>query len=197
MLPDYVDTKQRLQDVLTRWLRKRVRTHLGPLGEIPRYYVFEGSGTSVIRPDNREDVTKMRRLGSELTVKLDEVPNLTPAEILKRLDRAAQEIADNIARHAYGTMSEVTERVGNIVRTTGKITPEAILEAFEKIEIVFDEHGEAEMPSIHMHPDAIETLKEALEKLQNVTEYRQRFDEIMLEKKRRWRVREADRKLVG
>ena len=127
MLPDYVDTKHRLQDVLTRWLRKRVRVRLGPLGEIPRYSVFEGGGTSIIRPDNREDVTEMHRLESDFSVKFDEVPDLTLVDILKRLDGVAQEMADDMAKHVYSTISGVTERVGNVVRNTGKITPEAIL----------------------------------------------------------------------
>jgi hypothetical protein len=197
MLPDYIDTKERLQNILNRWVKRRVRDHLGPFGESPRYTVFEGTGTTIIRTNNREDVTPMLRIESEFEVKYDEVPILTLSDILRRLDGVAQRIADQMAKHAYSSIAEATERVGNVVKADGKITPEAILELLDKIEIEFDDNGNPELPSIHIHPDVAETLKEALIQLQEIPENRQRFEAILAEKKEKRRVREANRKLVG
>jgi hypothetical protein len=197
MLPDYVDTKEQLQNVLNRWVRRRVREHLGPFGESPRYTVFEGTGTSIIRANNREDVSPMLRIESEFEVKFDEVPTLTLIDILRSLDEVAQKIADQMAKHAYSSISEAAERVGNVVKAAGKITPEVILELFDKIEIEFDDNGNPEFPSIHIHPDVAETLKEALAQLQEIPENRQRFEAILAIKKEKRRVREANRKLVG
>lgn len=197
MLPDYIGTKQRLQSTITRWFRKRVRQHMGPLGDIPRYSVFEGSGTSIIRPDNREDITDMRRLENEFSIKYDEVPQLTLIDIFNKLDPVAQEMASAMANQLYGTVTEATHRTGNVVQGKGKITPDAILEVLDKIEIVFNENGQPQMPQIHYHPDATETLSEALIRLENEVEYREKLEEIISEKRRLWRVREASRKLVG
>ena len=197
MLPDYIDTKNRLQEALVRWLRLRVRYYLGPLGDIPRYSIFEGKKTSIIRPNNQEDITEMHRLENEFSIKFDEVPNITLEEILKRLDTVAQKMADEMARQVYTTISDAADRVGNVIRNTGKITPEAFLEMFETIDVVFNEDGEAEMPDIHIHPSMKETLKDAIKKLHEEKKYQQKFEEIMLAKKDKWRVREADRKLVG
>jgi hypothetical protein len=197
MLPDYVDTKELLQDFLDRWLRRRVREHLGALGEIPHYRIFEGTGASIIRSDSREDITNMQKMESEFSMRFDEVPSMSFPEILKRLDGVAQNMADQIAKHTYNTISEVTERVGNVVKSTGKITTETLIEVFEKIEIIFDDKGEPQLPTIHIHPNMTETLKEAIFELQNNPEHRKRFEEILTRKRESWRVREANRRLVG
>jgi len=197
MLPDYVDAKELLQEFLDRWLKRRIQEHLGPIREVPRYRIFEGSGTSIIRPDNREDITDMQKTEIGFSVILDEVPTMTLPEILQRLDEVGQKMADKMAKLTYSTLSEGAEQVGNVVRSTGKITPEVILEVFEKIEIVFDENGQPEFPSIHIHPDMEDTMKEALSKLQNIPENRRKFEEILARKREAWRVREANRRLVG
>jgi hypothetical protein len=139
----------------------------------------------------------MLRIESEFEVKFDEVPTLTLIDILRSLDEVAQKIADQMAKHAYSSISEAAERVGNVVKAAGKITPEVILELFDKIEIEFDDNGNPEFPSIHIHPDVAETLKEALAQLQEIPENRQRFEAILAIKKEKRRVREANRKLVG
>jgi hypothetical protein len=119
------------------------------------------------------------------------------AEIMRRIDGVAQKLADELAKNIYGVASEAAQEVGNVVKAHGKITGEAILEVLEKIEIPFDDEGNPELPSIHIHPDMTETLKEALLSLRENPDLRARHEELLRRKKEIWRAREARRKLVG
>ena len=197
MLPDYCETKDQLQKVFDRLLHSLIRQRLGPLAEVPGYRVFEGTNPSIIRPDGTEDVTVLKPYGSEFEIKFEEVPHLTISDIYRRLDAMAQEMADAMAKTFYATMSEAAEQVGNVVKSSGRITPEAILEVLDKIELGFDEKGNPALTSVHIHPDMAETLKESILSLQNDPNLRLRYEEIIQRKREQWRVREAGRKLVG
>ena len=197
MLPDYPKVKNDLQQFFDTWLRERVRRRLGALSEIPRHRVFEGTGTSMLRPSGQEDVTPMQRYATEFEISFEEVPRMTLPDILSRLDKAAQDVADQIGRSLYQAVSDAADQIGNVVKASQGFTLAVIFEMLEKIDIPFDQDGNPELPEIHIHPESAETLKEALISLQNDPELRSRYNEILLGKKEQWRVREAHRKLVG
>lgn len=197
MLPDYVDAKRQLKEGLTRWLRNRVQEHLGPFADLPAHQIFEGTAMAIGRPDGRQDVTQMKQFEAGLEITADEVPQMGLADIMRRIDGTAQKLADDMGKNIYGVASDAAQEAGNVVKAHGKITAEAILEVLEKIEIPFDDEGNPELPSIHIHPDMTETLKAALLSLREDPNLRTRHEELLQEKKEIWRDREASRRLVG
>jgi hypothetical protein len=197
MLPDYPTVKDELRQFFSRWMKAGMERRLGPLSEIPRHRAFEGTAMSIIRSSGQEDLTPFEPYTSELHVTYEEVPKLTLPQILSRLDRVAQEMADQLARSVYKAASNAADKVGTVVKSPQGFTPQTIFEALEKIEVPFDESGNPELPSIHLHPNDVKTLKESLQAIQNDPELRGRYHEILERKKDQWRVREAHRRLVG
>ena len=197
MLPDYPKVKDELRQFFSRWMKAGMERRLGPLADIPRHRVFEGTAMSMIHSGGEESLTPFEPYESKLEITYEEVPKLTLPQILSRLDRVAQEMADQLARSVYKTASNAADKVGTVVKSPQGFTPQTIFEALEKIEVPFDESGNPELPSIHLHPNDVKTLKESLQAIQNDPELRGRYHEILERKKDQWRVREAHRRLVG
>jgi hypothetical protein len=197
MLPDYPKVKDELRQFFSKWMREGMQRRLGHFSEIPRHQVFEGTAMSTVHSSGQEDLTPFKPYEVELQTTYEEVPKLTLPQILSRLDRMAQDMADPLARSVYKTVSDAADKVGTVVKPAQRFTPQVIFEVLEKIEVPFDKEGNPELPSFHIHPDDVETLKESLQSLQNDPQLRSRYHEILQRKKDQWRVREAHRRLVG
>jgi len=178
-------------------MKAGMERRLGPLADSPRHRVFEGTAMSIIRSSGQEDLTPFEPYTSELHITYEEVPKLTLPQILSRLDKVAQEMADQLARSVYKTASNAADKVGTVVKSSQGFTPQAIFEVLEKIEAPFDASGNPELPSIHLHPNDVKTLKESSQAMQNDPELRGQYHEILQRKKDQWRVREAHLKYPG
>ena len=108
----------------------------------------------------------------------------------------AQDFADQQAKMSIKTISEVTELVGNTHRSKGTVTPADILSMYEKVEITFRSTGEPNMPSIIAGGQMADQINAALIEIQGNEEYKQKFNQIMENKKKEWYDRENNRKLV-
>lgn len=198
MLPDFPKLKFDLLGCLKLFLESRMLEHLGPLSESRRVRYFEGQKRQMIRRSGERETVEPFDLGSTLTFKDDELPTLTLDNLLRRLDAAAKDMAGQMAKHAYESISEVADRVGNTIDAKQqKISAEMIVESLSKIYIEFDDHGRPQMPSFHCHPDQEKAVKVALEQLDESPSLRNQVKELMIVKKEEWRVREASRSLVG
>jgi len=198
MLPDFTKLKEDIDSRLRRFLEQRMLRHLGPLSEIRRVRFFEGRGRTVVRESGEKESIGLFDLNATLSFRDDELPTLTLDDLLRRLDAAAKEMADQQARHIYNTISEAARRVGNVVDGKQKaFSAEQLLQVLLKIQIEFDRSGLPVMPSFLHHPDLENAVRLAREELVRNHMLREELKQLLILKREEWRVREASRRLVG
>ena len=197
MLPDYPDLKSQLQQKLNDWLRARVNFYSAPMSGVRETRVFEGSGTATLQSGalvRRKPFTKGQ---AEFEVAYSEVPTLTLDKVLERLDGAARELANQKMDLFFSTISEAAESAGNVVQATKGLTPEALLELFDKMQLEFDENGKISGLQAVLGPKQIQEMEETQRLIESDPNLKRRFDNVLARKRVEWRVREASRNLVG
>jgi hypothetical protein len=197
MLPDLPSLKNDIQWLLTRYLRNQINARLGVFNEAPKHKAFEGNRMRVMRADGTVTDSEYKESSAELSVSLGEVPKLSIEDRLLRINNIADEMAGQMSKHLFETLTKAIDSVGNVVDRKGKpFDAETVFEAFNTVQIEFDEAGNHNMSWV-MHPNLIEKAKKVFEQIDSDPVLKRRFDEMMERKRVEWRDREASRKLVG
>ena len=198
MLPDDPALKEVLLSAVNRLLQQRVLHHLNILSEMPRQQLFEGTGSTIRRPDGRVDNYPTREISSEFSIRTPEIPTFTLANLLLRIDEIAIDFARQQSEQTFQLIGEATERVGNVVNSGGKpLTAEIILQALGTMEIDFDHNGKHKPITIVIPPQLQEGATAAMELLTTDQRVQAEHRDLMERKREEWRAREASRKLVG
>ena len=104
--------------------------------------IFEGNKTISIHGDGSCEEVKMEKATSRLEVKWEEVETMTHETVLNKIDDVAKEMAEQIKKSFYGTLSEAAEEAGNVTSSDGKpLSVDLILEVLENMQVSFDEEG--------------------------------------------------------
>lgn len=197
MLPDFLKAKELVRDKLLDFFDKRVSEHSnGLIPNIPRRPLHEGAGFITKYLDGVQQDTTMRPIKSSFELKIEEIVE-NPALIFERINAMAIDVAVQQATMVTDSISEVTEKIGNVVRSAGEVTPNEIFEIFEKIEIDFNSDGTARMPTIYGGDKMLAGLSKAFDLIKSDPKLEQRFTDIMNKKKDEWNARENNRELVG
>lgn len=199
MLPDLPKLKADIAQVFQIVFKNRLNAYLGVVGEVPRYIIKEGSNPVTIRPDDSRDETTLKAASAETIFTLEEIPNLSAKQRIARLDEAARDMANQISSHAFATIMDAVDKVGNVVDAKGKpFSAEAVFAVLEKIQMDFDDDGiKHKEITIVIPPALTDRVKETMEQIHQDPELSKRYKEIIDKKRMEWRDREAARKLVG
>ncbi len=197
MLPDLPSLKNDIQWLLTRYLRNQINARLGVFNEASKHKAFEGNRMRVMRADGSVTDSEYKESSAELSVSLGEVPKLSIEDRLLRINNIAEKMAGQMSKHLFETLNKAIDSVGNVVDRKGKpFDVETVFEAFNTVQIEFDEAGNHNMSWV-MPPNLIEKAKKVFEQIDSDPVLKRRFDEMMERKRVEWRDREASRKLVG
>ena len=199
MLPDYPEIKSEFDALFDRFIKARVHEHLGPVwGQAANRRQFEGESLVTHWSHGGQHEAPMRRFSQVFSVERKEIPTLSLQDIVERIDDTARNLAELIAKGMYASMSETIEKAGRVCDAEGKpISPEAILEMLEKIDMDFSDGKEFKLPTLIVSPQLAERATEAKDALENDPLYRNRLDEVLSRKREEWLAREANRKLDG
>lgn len=199
MLPDLPKLKADIAQVFHIVFKNRLNMYLGIVGEVPRYYIKEGSNPVTVRPDDSQDKTELKMASAETMFKLEEIPHLSIEQRIARLDAAAREMAEQISSHAFEVINKAVDKAGNVVDAKGKpFSAEALFEVLEKIQMDFEDDGiKHKEIAMVMPPALVDRAKATMEQVLQDPELRKRYEEIIDKKRTEWRDREAARKLVG
>lgn len=198
MLPDLPGLKRDIQKAFDRYLWIQVNVRFGVFSKVPRHAINEGNRTCVVRPDGSRDESELKKASTEISVKLDDVPQLTLEKRLAMLNEMADQTARQMSEHFFGMLNEVLDKAGQVVDQKGQpFDAEAVFAVLEKMQFEFDESGQHNEISIVVPPALAPKAKEVFERIQSDPVLRKRHDEIMVRKRMDWRDREASRKLVG
>ena len=160
--------------------------------------MFEGRVNTIIRPDGSEDPTSMNEGHAALSVPLDELNEFGLQQLLDRLDEIAKEMARQRSEYFFATIRDSSKKVGITIDAHGQpLTPDLFLRMIDTLWINFNADGTAQMPTLVIGPSSQDSVKGAIQQLENSPELKKKFNDIMIKKREEWNAREADRILVG
>lgn len=198
MLPDCPKLKRELWDRLEYTFRQTINSSLGIIGEVPRAVIHEGRRTTMIRESGVAEETPMFRASTALEIKASEVPTITIATLVGRVQRAAEHIAEQVQSGGLQSISDACDIVGNVVDAEGApFSADLYLKTLEKLQFDFDSEGKALLPTLVVPESKRAQAQNALESLKTDPEMSARFSRLVSAKKEEWLAREASRKLVG
>ena len=194
MLPDFLKTKEKLKKMLNAEIKKAQLQHMGPFADTSKSEIFEGDGVILIRSDGSREEIEMKKVEGKMEIKLKEIEKMTHERVLDKIDTVAREMAKQMAKGGYETLSQGAAEVGNVTSADGKpLSIDLMLEGLEKMHLSFDEEGQPSGLRLVAHPN----MSSALENIYSQLESHPRYQELMERKREEERVRENNRELVG
>lgn len=196
MLPDWPDTKVFIARYVNRQLRRETKRRAG-LHEVSTHTMREGNKSEITRAaDNKEEIL-INNASSEIEFKHSDLENSSIDEIIQKFDPLIDDMAAQMAKVFFDSISDAANRVGNTVRGAGRpLTAELMLTAFETVHIDF-EAGQPRWPTMTASQHQTERIKGELRRLFEEPELAQRMQRLTEQKRAEWRDREANRVLVG
>ena len=197
MLPDLPKLKIEFRKRLTRHFSRLVNGKLGIINEAPRQTLREGNRMRTVRADGSVSEDGLKLASAEMRIGMDDIPTMSAADLLQRLDGMAEDMARQMSEHFFRSVGETLDEAGQSVDFKGRrLSGEAILAMYEKMQFDFDREGRPRLPSVIVSPGKATAMSAALDELQ-YEPLKGRFEELILRKWVDWRDREASRKLVG
>ena len=195
MLPDFSNTRKKLDEIITMQMRIGVHHSLGVLNQIRFKITREGNATRLVREDGTVEDIESRRIAVEYEVPIQEAEKWNPADGARKLAELSSQMARKEAAFVYEKLDEAVTRVGNVIDAKGKLTVEHYFEMLGKIRLEFDHAGNPRMPQ--PAGGAAEKLLALESTILADPKLRARHDTLIDQKREEWRAREADRALVG
>lgn len=197
MLPTYPSIVAQRTKLNRDVIKQKVKTKSPILADIASHLVHEGERTDLVRTDGRRETTEILSHSSETEIKIIKINDFTLDAVANFLDNIATQFAEQMSRNLFETVSASAASVGNVVDGKGRpLSPELLLEAFERIDLDFDADGTWNAPTIVVSPQQFEKIKE-MEKSADAASYEEKLANIIERKRLEHRSREAGRVLAG
>lgn len=111
----FTSSQRDVQKIFNRYLQIQRDKRLGMLSEFPKHIMHEGNSSRIVRPDGKVDETELKLASVEMSVKADEVVNLTFNECLARLDQLADDMARQMSAQFFGELNKTLDKAGQVV----------------------------------------------------------------------------------
>ena len=197
MLPDFPQGKILLRKKINLLFKQAIHAESFVMSHLAGFFQHEGNKCTYETEDGEIKEMKYERMESTITINLDEVPDLGPSVIKKRITTAAKEMASQQMGMFFTTLEDLTKEVGNAVDARGMpFSPELIHEMLRKIQIDFNDDGKPYLPTIIVGPEVAKQLEGKFKEWERNPKFKKEFDEIINIKREEWRDRESNRKLV-
>src|SRR5882762_5250952 len=198
MLPDYPNLKRKFRQRLIRFMQGKINERAPMMARISHFRQWEGADFSLTDPSGTTKTSSAREVKAGFSIPRNLPPLKTIQEVFMALNAAAEDMARQSETMLFQRLDESVRESGNILDCAGRpFAPAVLLESLDKMWIDFDENGKPEMPTIVLHPDLFNSIKDRLPEWEADPEFRAKHQEIIARKKEEWRDRESNRKLVG
>jgi len=189
--------KAKIREFFDRFLLEKQHEYLGFLSSIPSRTHHEGERWTMKRADGSSDSSEYNTLETVFSIDINDVPTLTLDKVMQKLDDAAREMAKQMSQGIYKSINELTQKYDQVIDSKGKgLTKETFLETFERVTISFDKQGNPIFPSLIMHPNTWERVREDAASWDDDPDFKTRHAAILESKRIEWSDRESRRKLV-
>jgi hypothetical protein len=194
VLPDFIEVKRRVSEKFVG----DINPHEGSLPSQAKHTrLHEGNRATYCREDGEKIELSLETRQYVAEVDNDTVRGGGIRAVAEIVSRLRDRITEGMAQRMITDIVQVCEEVGNVIDAQKRpITPESILDVYEKIETGFDSNGEWIRPSVAAQPAIEAQIREQMEKVEREPELRRRLEKIIEAKRARWNDREANRKLV-
>ena len=132
----------------------------------------------------------------EVSIPADDIQKHGPEAFADLPHQFVEQMRQHASKNMFDTLDEITTKTGMVTSAGGPPSPEILLEGLKKIDLEFDSHGIWQPQTLICHPDQAEIAQEAFKELLSSPKYRKELDNLLEDKKKGWRAREANRKLV-
>lgn len=189
MLPDFPNIKNKLNHGTYLYIMKNF--HQTPLlSSMNKQIHFEGEGFSIQDEDNAKK-SRYEKISTSFEISDDDLLNKGIVAYIEGILVAIEEMDKQGEKLVIKRMNEATENSGNIIKYNGKLTPDTLLEMFEKASVSFDEEGNHGY--VFMGGD---DCKKAVDELNSNPMYIEKYRKILKKKRQEWNDSENNRKLV-
>jgi len=197
MTPDFPEEKQRIMEALTHRLRQRHSQLLGPFSSSTAYAHHEGDYWQIHRADGSVERQEYMRIGGQLSVELDEVPDMKVETLLKKIDDVAETAAADLSRAIYSHINRAIDEAGTGIDAGGRpLDQDLFLKALDAIDWDFDKDGNPTNIAIVMHPKVWESHKDIMKAWESDPAFVSKHSALQARKREEWNARESRRTLV-
>lgn len=197
MLPDYPKTKKLLFEFLMNYQNERIKYYAQPLLDNKPMNYQEGNSSRLIRENGLIEEKSIDKIEAETSFSFQEIDRMNFDEILLKFDEIAQGIASKLFTMGINEIDRVTTNVGNKFNFSGEeLRPEHLFEMLKKIHVDFDNKDNPILPTCLSGEKTQKKIIDLFNEIDENPQYRNKFNEIIIDKRIEWREREASRKLV-
>lgn len=197
MIQDFPEEKYKLMKALNDRLVSKQAEFLGYFSQIPAYAHHEGNKWATVTTDGNEREQEYKELGWEFSLSVDEVPDMSLADVLSLIDKVALDAARQMHDEIMGEISRSVEDSGRgIDAKCQPLNQELFLQGLESIDLSFNRDGTLIPPAMIMHPKLWEARQEDIKSWENDPDFVARQELLIQKKREEWRARETRRKLV-
>ena len=173
------------------------KEYLGYFSTIPSYAHHEGHEWTVVNQGGTENTQEYVNLGSEFSIKVDDVPRMGPQDILGLIDSAAEDSARKMHDQIILSITRSVDEAGTAIDAKGRtLSQDLFLQALDSMQLDFDTEGYLIPPTVIMHPKLWEAKKDEMKSWEQDPEFVRRHTALIDRKREEWSAREACRKLV-
>ncbi len=190
----FPELEEKLNRLVEQALNNVISGSSSLLNNITRSRCFEGNKSLIRRSSGEEEETEKRHSSGETEIPVEKILYGSIENIFEHYKQAAVAMAYEQEKFLLESIDRTVQNTGNVVDAKGQpLSPEAILQLLEMVEINFTEGGKSMTSSFACSPSAREKLQPLLDDLVKTKEYK----ELIERKRNEWRDREANRTLVG
>lgn len=200
MIADFPTIKENLHKGMDIFLREEVKRRAPFIAMVGSHFMHEGDKSSYETVDREKKTVDFQRGESKFTLTREEMNKMTIQDIIQKIQASAEDLAGQMERHAFQTLSETIEKAGNTIPGNPPFSPDAFLKGLEMIEIDFedDDRNKPHLPTLVTSPEVAAKIKE--QEAKTTPEEKKIFEEkrekIMDKKYDDFLAREGKRKLV-
>jgi diadenosine tetraphosphate (Ap4A) HIT family hydrolase len=183
-------------DTFRNYLQLRSRSS-PVLSQIKSHVVHEGKENTIVRSETPAEQTEMFLASAETQTPLIEIDSVNLEYILRQLHNLGQQFEEQFSKRLFQTMQNVTAKTGQTVNAKGQpLNNEILFETLSKVQMDFEKSDTGNM-SIVVPPGTEKTLQKLDDEIQRSPELRQKFADLMEQKRNEFREREINRSMVG
>jgi hypothetical protein len=197
VFPDFPHVQEAAYRVMQVAIQRLIGIASPVLGLVRHFDQHEGQEWLLRRADGSESRSNFQAFEALASLSREDLKSFNTDAISRFVVDMAKKMARQQSEHMFSRICEVVEEAGNRVDAGGELTQDSLLEMFRRKQTEFD--PETLQPTgevIVLHPETFEKIEPRLREWENDPDFRARYDAIMEQKRREWREREANRKLV-
>lgn len=197
MLPDFPKLKKDIHKYFLIRAFENARSSDPLLANIRHYMQHEGHDGTYETMDGYVRPKDYQTFEASYQITADEITSSDFEAILKKFYDMGLDAASKMARYSFEQIGKIIDETGNTINAGGPWTKELFIDMVQKVLIDFDEEtGRPKLPSIYIHPSQAESVRKMIQDAESDPEHKKKFDAIIEQKRKEWRDREANRKLV-